>query len=337
MGTIAEVIGAVREAIGAGIALVEKSISVDVVEPVRPTARRGLILREGQRFEDTTSAEANYEQYLYDLEEKRGDGPRRIKVNHVAQTLDGFNDYVNRHKGETTAISAFFDERGKPMLRAVIDFHGESDGENGPDPRWCLHTVEYAFPFALAFRQWQAAAQPVDKKRFLEWVETHAVELAHPNEITETGTLTADIFHKVLIVRGWDKAKRLSAFEKDGLASVFGGANQLFAGAKLMNGTTLEKLEEVIDDMGQVSVTYSRSDKVENASCPRYYLADVKVLEGDADKTCVPVRLDLSVEGGRLALSLHLIGVEQIVEASFVEACEAVKEATGIAPIRAVF
>jgi hypothetical protein len=335
MGTIAEVIGAVREAIGACVALVEKSVSVDVVEAERPSARRGLILRGDQKFEDLTDKESAREQFLYDLEEKRGVGPRRIAVKHVAQTLDGFTDYVNRHKGATTAISA---QGGlAPKLVATIDFHGESDGESGPDPRWCLHTVEYAFPFALAFQQWQAAATPVDKKRFLDWVETHAVELAHPSEITETGTLTADIFHKVLIVRGWDKAKRQAAFDNDGLSAVFGGANQLFAGAKLMNGTTVEKLEEVIDDMGLVSVTYSRSDKVENASAPRYYLADVKVFDGDADKQCVPVRLDLSVDSGRLALSLHLIGVEQIVEASFVEACEAVKEATGIDPIRAVF
>jgi hypothetical protein len=337
MGTIAEVISAVREAIGAGVALVEKSISVDVVDPERPAARRGLILREGQKFEDLTSLEANYEQYLYDLEEKRGPGPRRIAVKHVAQTLDGFCDYVNRHKGATTAISALVDERGKPMLRAVIDFHGESDGESGPDPRWCLHTVEYAFPFARAFREWQAAASPMDKKRFLDWVETHAVELAHPSEITEAGTLTSDIFHKVLIVKGFDKDKRAAMFAKDGLAAVFGGANELFAGAKVMNGSTAESLEETIDDMGQVSIAYKRADRVENATAKRYYLADIKVFDGDADKRCVPVRLDLAVDGGKLALSLHLIGVEQLVEASFNEACETVAEATGIAPIRAVF
>jgi hypothetical protein len=89
--------------------------------------------------------------------------------------------------------------------------------------------------------------------------------------------------------------------------------------------------------MGQVSIVYKRSDKVENATAKRYYLADIKVFDGDGDTQCVPVRLDLGVDGGKLGLSLHLIGVEQIVEASFLEACTKVKEAVGIAPIRAVF
>lgn len=299
--------------------------------------RSGVVLRDGLKFEDLTEKLEAQEQRRYDLEEKRGKGPRRIEAKHTAQTLEGFIDYVNRHKSETTAISAQFDTGGKPRLVATIDFHGKSDGKGGPDPRWGKHSVEYSFPFSVVFRQWQNAAQWKDKKRFLEWVETHAVELAHPGEITEAGQLTSDIFNKVLIVKGWDKARREKSFKEDGLSAVFGSASELFQGAKLMNGSTAESLEETIDDMGQVAISYKRSDKVENAQAKRYYLADIKVFDGDGDTRCVPVRLDLVVDGGKLGLSLHLIGVEQIVEASFLEACTRVKEAVGIAPIRAAF
>lgn len=329
----------VLAAIGGAVEQIQK-LAVRAHEPepffVAPhIGRAGVILREGLKFEDLTEKLEAQEQRRYDLEEKRGKGPRRIEKNHVAETLEGFCDYVNRHKSATTAISA----RGgsRPKLVATIDFHGQSDGLSGPDPRWGKHTVEYAFPFSETFKAWQSASLWMDKKAFLNWVETHAVELAHPVEITDAGQLTSDIFNKVLIVRGWDKAKRLASFQQDGLSAVFGSASELFQGAKLMNGATSESLEETVDDMGQVAISYKRSDRVENAAAKRYYLADVKVFDGDEESRCVPVRLDLSVDGGRLGLSLHLIGVEQIVEASFLEACSKVEEATGIAPIRAVF
>ena len=293
--------------------------------------RVGVLVPKTHDFFDLTNKIDEREAAHYAREEQRGAGPRRIEARHVAETLDGFCDYINRHKGETTAISAQLHD-GKPRLVGTIDFHGETDGE-GPDPRWCKHTVEYAFPFALTFRQWQSAANWQDKKRFLDWVETHAIELAHPDEITEAGKITSDIFHKVLIVRGWDKERRTVA----PLGAVFGSAAELFSGAKLMNGSTQESLEETVDDAGQVAISYKRSDKVENAVAKRYYLADIKVFDGDEETQCVPVRLDLSVDGGKLGLSLHLIGVEQIVEASFLDACAKVKEATDIAPIRAVF
>jgi hypothetical protein len=310
-----------------------ESKPVDVIDGggMGTMRRLGVLVPNSHKFEDLTDAIDKREREKYALEEQRGPGPRRIVAQHVAETLEGFCDYVNRHKGATTAISA----RGglNPKLVATLDFHGASDGRTGPDPRWGKHTVEYAFPFSLTFRQWMNAAQLQDKKRFLDWVETHAVELAHPDEIVEAGKLTSDIFHKVLIVRGWDKEKRMGA----ALKAVFGSASELFEGAKLMNGSTSESLEETIDDMGQVAISYKRSDRVENATAKRYYLADIKVFEGDGDSRVVPVRLDLAVDGGKLGLSLHLIGVEQIVEASFLEACETVAMRSGIRPIRAVF
>jgi hypothetical protein len=318
--------------IGRGLStLLAMAIKAETSQTIEVDGRKGIVLPMDRKFEDLTDKAAAREQQLYDLEEKRGAGPRRIECAHVAQTLEGFIDYVNRHKGATTAISA---QGGlSPKLVATIDFHGASDGTSGPAPRWGKHTVSYSFPFSVVFRQWMNAAQWQDKKRFLDWVETHAVELAHPDEIVEAGKLTSDIFHKVLIVRGWDKEKRMGTQ----LRSVFGSASELFDGAKLMNGSTSESLEETVDDMGQVAISYKRSDRVENATAKRYYLADIKVFEGDDDSRVVPVRLDLAVDGGKLGLSLHLIGVEQIVEASFLEACETVAMRSGIRPIRAVF
>lgn len=311
-------------------ALTESSFTVN-----GRTDRHIVLVPKTHDMKDITAEIDAREKMLYEQEEQRGKGPRRIVQHHIAETLDGFCDYVNRHKSATTAISA---QGGlNPKLVATIDFHGASDGKSGPDSRWGTHKVTYAFPFSNSFKQWQDAAEDQDKKSFLAWVETHAVELAHPVEVTEAGTLTSDIFNKVLIVKGWDKTKREASFKENGLSAVFGSASDLFQGAKLMNASTQEGIKETVDDMGMVSIEYKRSEHIENAAAKRYYLADIKVFDGDEETQCVPVRLDLSVDGGKLGLSLHLIGVEQIVEASFLEACTKVKEAVGIAPIRAVF
>ena len=335
MSFIVEMFGGMKGAVVALLELAGKAQETEVIAIDEISGRTGVILTNDRKWHDLTDELAKREEYLYKQQEERSQGPRRIAVKHVAQTLEGFVDYVNRHKSATTAISA---QGGlTPKLVATIDFHEASDGVGGPGPRWGKHTVEYSFPFTSTYSQWKNAANWQDKKRFLDWVETHAVELAHPSEITEAGQVTSDIFNKVLIVRGWEKEKREKSFKEDGLRAVFGSAADLFSGAKLMNGSTLEKLEEVVDDMGQVSIAYTRSDKIEGATAKRYYLADIKVFDGDEETRCVPVRLDLAVEGGKLGLSLHLIGVEQIVEASFLEACAKVKEATKIAPIRAVF
>src|SRR4051794_11043993 len=83
-------------------ALVVKAETSEVIEVESTNGRVGVILPNDRKFEDLTDALAKREQFLFDLEEKRAIGPRRIEVMEEAQTLAGFCALVNRHKGTTT-------------------------------------------------------------------------------------------------------------------------------------------------------------------------------------------------------------------------------------------
>lgn len=295
------------------------------------SGRSGLLVPDGVKFVDLTDQIIAREAAAYKLAEERGKGPRLISGEEKAQTLGGFCDLVNRHKGGTTTISAR--NNGHPAFVAWIDYHGESDGENGPDPRWKKHAVTYAFPFSKQFLAWQTASNWMDKKSFLEFCQARMLDLAAPDEVAP-GPVTQEILDKVLIARGgWDREQRKTA----SLDAVFGTAFELFDGAKKMRATTEESLEENVDDNGLISVNYKFKDTIVNANAKRYYLLDVRVFEGDATKLCVPVRLDLGVDNGKLRLRFELLGLDLIVENAFASACEKVANETDLAPIRAVF
>jgi hypothetical protein len=111
----------------------------------------------------------------------------------------------------------------------------------------------------------------------------------------------------------------------------------MLKGARAMSAATQESLEEHVDDDGNVSVTWKKSEAVVAAIARRYYLVDLKVFNGDEKPRCLPMRIDTRVHNGSLLIRVELLGVEKIVEDAFEEACKKVSEATGIDPIRAVF
>ena len=296
------------------------------------TKRFVVLVPKTHDAKDLTDQIITQEAHVYRLAEERGAGPRRIIGAETAQTLDGFCDLTNRYKGATTEIRAEFDN-GLPLLTCIVDSHGASDGVNGPIPRWRQHTIEYAFPHSKQFLAWQAACRWMDKKSFLEFCQARMLDLAAPDEVTP-GPVTQEILDKVLIARGgWDREQRKAAT----LEAVFGTAFELFNGAKSMKATTEESLEENVDDNGLISVNYKLKDTIVNANMKKFFLLDVRVFEGDTAKLCVPVRLDLGVDNGKLRLRFELLGLDLIVENAFATACEKVAEETELAPIRAVF
>jgi len=312
-------------------ALVVKAETSEVVEVEQTHGRVGVILPNDRKFEDLTDALAKREQFLYELEEKRGSGPRQITDIVVAQTLDGFCAMVNRHKGWTTKIDAEFDGVGGPRLVGKIDYHGASDGVGGPLPRWNKHRIEYGFPFTRQFEAWKAAGKYVEKREFLDWAETTYIDIADPTDSREVGPLTKYYFDKVMASKkGWTEADRKAAT----MSAVFGNAAELLEGARNMAAASQESLEEKIDENGNVAVTYKKSDALINAVARRYFLVDLKVFQGDTATRCIPARLDTHVENGRLSLRIVLLGLEDLIEAAFDEARKTVHETTNIEPMR---
>ena len=331
MSAFQEMFGSAKAAVAALLALAVKAESSEVYEVEQGQGRTGIVLPVDRKWQDLTDELAKREQYLYDLEEKRGPGPRLIESKETAQTLAGFCDLVNRHKSSSTAISA----RGGslPSMVATIDYHGESDGESGPAPRWKKHVVRYSFPITEQFQAWRGADKWMGKREFLDFCDQRALELFPPDE-ADAGPVTNEIKSKLLLAKGGYTRKTA---EDAPLDKAFGGASQLLMAARAVRTSTEEKLEEKIDDLGLVSFSYQKKEALESWTAERYYLVSVRVFDGDEKAMIVPVRIDIKIENAHVLFRFVLLGLDLIVENAFATACKKVAESTEIVPIRAVF
>lgn len=256
--------------------------------------------------------------------ERLAPGPRRLKARETAETLDGFIALVCRHSAGNTAIEAL--RTPSPTMKALIDYHLESQGDEGPVARWLSHSVEYAFPFAEAFLAWQRAGdQWLSKRDFLRFVQDRTAEMVNPREIEAAkDSITRREFEGVLRSRGMDKDAREAA----ALETLFGTPEQLIAGARAMGAISAEEYDEVESGLGEVSIAYKKSDKTTGSEKVReFYLIDVAVFEGEAPQV-LPARLRANVNNGALFLRLELIGMKELVKRSFEAACQRVADET---------
>lgn len=88
-------------------------------------------------------------------------------------TLDSFCDHVNRFKSEVTAVFVD-DERKKPMLRSVLDYHGSGDA----DPNFTDHRGIYDFPLSEEWETWtKNDAKPMEMVEFAQFLEDRIVDI----------------------------------------------------------------------------------------------------------------------------------------------------------------
>lgn len=311
--------------------------AVSSVHDVGEGVKRHIVLVPNTHVaKDMTSDIDAREERLYRRGEERSMGPFKLKDAQFAETLDGFCDVVNRHKTPITAISAIKSRDGKgitPEIRAIIDYHEPSNGEVGPIARWKNHTVTYSFPRSDAFKAWQGAGAWMSKKQFLEFVDRRRLDVMSP-ESAEGGLspIVEQVFRSIVASKQATREERAAMTTGD----VFGSYANLLQGARAMIGVSSEKLEEVYDDNGVLSVKYEKNAKAEGASAHRFYLISVHVFEGDEQPTLIPVRLDLKIEdGGQLFVRVELLALDRIAEEAFTSACEAIATKTELPVYRA--
>ena len=256
--------------------------------------------------------------------ERLAPGPRQLKADEKAETLEGFIRLVCRHRGTNTAIEAL--RMPGPTMKAYVDYHVASNGEKGPEARRLLHKIEYAFPFTDAFKMWETAGQHWQSKRdFLKFVQDRTADMVNPREIVaDKDSVTRREFEGVLRSRGMGRDEREAA----DLEVLFGTPEQLIAGARAMGAISAEEYDEIEAGLGEVSISYKKSDKTTGAEKVReFYLVEVSVFEGEAPQV-LPARLRAMVEKGQLFLRLELIGLKELVRKSFEAACAKVASET---------
>ena len=256
--------------------------------------------------------------------ERLAPGPRQLKADEKAETLEGFIRLVCRHRGTNTAIEAL--RMPGPTMKAYVDYHVASNGEKGPEARRLLHKIEYAFPFTDAFKMWETAGQHWQSKRdLLKFVQDRTADMVNPREIVaDKDSVTRREFEGVLRSRGMERDEREAA----DLEVLFGTPEQLIAGARAMGAISAEEYDEIEAGLGEVSISYKKADKTTNSEKVReFYLVEVSVFEGEAPQV-LPARLRAMVEKGQLFLRLELIGLKELVRKSFEAACAKVASET---------
>ena len=270
----------------------------------------GVVVPKSHDFVDLT---AKIDERL----ERLAPGPRQLKADEKAETLEGFIRLVCRHRGTNTAIEAL--RMPGPTMKAYVDYHVASNGEKGPEARRLLHKITYEFPFTDAFKMWETAGQHWQGKRdFLKFVQDRTADMVNPREIVaDKDSVTRREFEGVLRSRGMGRDEREAA----DLEVLFGTPEQLIAGARAMGAISAEEYDEIEAGLGEVSISYKKSDKTTGAEKVReFYLVEVSVFEGEAPQV-LPARLRAMVEKGQLFLRLELIGLKELVRKSFEAAC----------------
>ena len=310
-------------------ALAPKEITIQGREKIH-----GVLVPKTHEWKDLTSAVDEREKKLYDLNEARGLGPYQIKDQQNAETLQGFCDLVNRHKGATTAI---FGAAQSPSLVACIDYHGQSDGQNGPVARWKNHLVSYRFPLSRALKNWRSMSDWMDKRDFLASAERRLLDLYDPADAPSKALLAASSPVVFNVFQQLVRSKALPREQRDALEldAVFGSPADLLQGARAMGACTTEKLTEEAGEFGEVTVKYEKQAAIQNAKISRFYLLDIPIFEGDERTSLLPVRLDVLIDESKLRFKFELLGLEQVVDAAFTKACAEVVLRTGLSPYRA--
>ena len=104
--------------------------------------------------------------------ERLAPGPRRLKADERAGTLDGFI-VVRRHRSTgATAIEAL--RTPDPTMKAYVDYYVINNGEKGPEARRCCIRLPPWWPFTDAFKMWEECVERTlaGKRDFLVCLKT---------------------------------------------------------------------------------------------------------------------------------------------------------------------
>jgi len=105
----------------------------------------------------------------------------RIRQRVTMHDRDSFTEYVSKYRGPNTIIMAspgFLSSTGKPMIAAVLDYHGPGQ------PDYAAHVVTYSPRYSESWITWQNACKsPLKQAAFAEFVEEVRDDIREPSSL----------------------------------------------------------------------------------------------------------------------------------------------------------
>jgi hypothetical protein len=129
---------AVREIIGA----IEMGTTPPAIEPDEDNGSIpfAVILRDGNTQRVVS---------LKDIRDENRERPERMKGTANVQTIDSFNELVNRHKNDQASIIFADTLSAAPSLLGVLNYNTV-----GQSPGWRDHRVAFKFPLSKEWKEW---------------------------------------------------------------------------------------------------------------------------------------------------------------------------------------
>lgn len=162
--------GTVRgDAIVAIRGLVEEHLKPELIHVEDPISK--IIVPAMLDTDGVTAIPASvFNDYLLEPRDRRG----TAKLTSLAS----FIALVNRFKSKDTVIFAH-DDREKPKLTAVLDYHAEGHDSS---PAFGRHRAEFAFPLSDEWKAWQAKDKTqMNLVDFAEFLEDRIVDVDDPS------------------------------------------------------------------------------------------------------------------------------------------------------------
>lgn len=224
--------------------------------------------------------------------------------------LDSFIAHVNRFKAEHSAVFAIEDPNA-PKLTAIFDYHPE--GPEHADAKRQKHKAVYPFPLSEEWKAWNKAdgvkMGMADFAAFLEDRIVDVVSNVQPSSdaakdfMAKTGGNLASATKLIEISRG------LQVNE----ASTLRSANNLSSGEAELLFTS-----QHLDQSGAKLVL------------PNLFMISIPVFARSAVNWQILARFRYRKSGEGIVFWYELWRADLVFDAAFVEACDAVKEATGL-------
>jgi len=199
--------------------------------------------------------------------------PERRRGTATVTTLKSFNELVNRHKDEGSAI---FGKTSwpEPKLTAVIDYHGiDKTARRGE------HKIVYPFPLTDEIKTWiEFNGETMEQADFAAFLEEHAAELASPfdGERSEYEHLFKERF-----------SNPIELIELSRNLEVFVGAKVKRAERLQTGERTVEFVEEHLNASGQ------------KVDIPGIFMVSVRAFM-DGEPVRIPARLRYRLGGGTI-------------------------------------
>jgi hypothetical protein len=247
-----------------------------------------------------------FDQYL--------EGPRLRTGAATLLSLASFIQHVKRFKDEGSVVFAD-NNRAKPSLTAVLDYHGEDTASTKGTARFGRHRSLFAFPLSDEWLAWNGVnAKALTMKEFAAFLEDHIVDVMMPQDVALSPAAAkfvdrlggkasiADPAALMTLASNFEVFEQSNAGEKQNLSS----------GEKAINFETIH-----VDRNGQA------------LTVPQMFVLAIPVFKM-GDPFQILARLRYRKTGGMIHFYYELWRLDLIFDTAFDEAVKQVEDETGV-------